>query len=131
MRRAVLIELAASPVPLSAYGLTHALTLRYRQKRHANSVYRSLWALMTANEVVLIASWRKYAIRQHDREADAWLLCENCNTAEPVCAADTVAPLALLASAHDFRPSKIVLEVLGECESCRNRQRTETVLVAN
>ena len=118
MREAVLLELTISLTPLSAYDVTQALTLRYGQKRHANSVYRALWALMETKDVILIASWRKFTIRPRGREPNAWLLCETCSTARPVNATEAVASLIQLANVHDFSPSKIVLEVRGMCRNC-------------
>lgn len=118
MRQAVLFELTASPVPLSAYDITHALTARYGQKRHANSVYRALWGLMATKEVALIASWRKFTVNSTDGASRAWLLCEICNAARSVPMVDSEDALTTLADGSKFKVSQIVLEMRGRCSSC-------------
>ena len=118
MREAVLLVLGASPTPLSAYDITDELTQRYSRKRHANSVYRALRTLTASRDVSLIATWRKFTLSKRQQAACGWLLCEECQTARPIPIAEISCALEKLASEHQFKATRMVLELPGVCASC-------------
>ena len=118
MREAVLLVLGASRTPLSAYDITDELTVQYGRKRYANSVYRVLWALTASRDVALIATWRKFTLSKKQQADFGWLLCEGCQTARPISISEISCALEKLASEHQFKATRIVLELPGVCASC-------------
>lgn len=119
-RAEVLCLIAASPVPLKAYGILAAL--RARRAAAPAMVYRSLEFLGGHHLVHRLLTVNAYFACTDASlwSADtAFLVCTECMRTEAMAGASSSTPVDSFAHAAGFRMTGRVLEASGVCASCQ------------
>lgn len=112
--------LAASPQPLTAYALLARLEERLGRHLSPPTVYRVLEQLSAMGAVARIQSRNAFlSVDPSDgRRTRVFLLCDSCGTATAISDSPMAQHLAGIASAHDFRVARGVVEIEGLCRGC-------------
>lgn len=112
--------LAASPQPLTAYALLARLEERLGRHLSPPTVYRALEQLSAMGAVARIQSRSAFlSVDPSDgRRTRVFLLCDSCGTATAISDPPMAQHLAGIASAHEFRVARGVVEIEGLCRGC-------------
>jgi len=122
MRRRVLATLAVSRAPLTASDLVARLSEEDGRRVSPILVYRALEFLTGTGLVHHLASRNAYTPCDHEHrqdEATVFLVCSACGGVDEVVSREVERGLEGSAAAAGFRPVAQVVEVEGECASCR------------
>ncbi len=124
LRRRVLAEMAGTHAAIGAYEVLERLARKDGRRLAPISVYRALETLVQAGLVHRLES-RNAFFACHGGHADdgeqlAVLVCEQCAVVVEVSAGDAVAGLWELAGKAGFEPRRAVIEIAGQCGSCRS-----------
>jgi Fur family zinc uptake transcriptional regulator len=120
IRRKVLEALYATHKPLGAYDLAEILGPKGRRLAPI-TVYRALAFLMEQGLVRRLASQYAYIASPNvhdDKEAVAYLICENCGGVDEMTSPEFTGTLSSLMAAQQFLPNAKVLEITGRCSHC-------------
>lgn len=120
IRRKVLEALYATHKPLGAYDLAELLGPKGRRLAPI-TVYRALDFLMEQGLAHRLASQNAYIAcpnAHDDKEAVAFLICEQCGGVDELTSPDLSSMLQGLLSKEGFRASGKVLEITGHCSHC-------------
>jgi Fur family zinc uptake transcriptional regulator len=125
-RRRVLELLAASPAaPLGAYDLAELLRTEDGRRMAPVQVYRALEFLQGLGLVHRIATRNAYLACDHGHGPEdtvMFLVCQSCGNVTEACAPEGFERgLKGAATAAGFQAIHPVVEVEGECASCRER----------
>ena len=120
LRREVLKLVWASHVPVKAYDILENLKGKEWSAKPP-TVYRALDFLLETGLVHKLDSINAYIGRSHPREKNAcyFLICTDCNEAKECCSSELSDAIESAWHNNTFRPKKITLEVLGQCNACR------------
>ena len=120
LRREVLRLIWVSHVPAKAYDILENLKGKEWSAKPP-TVYRALDFLVETGLVHKLDSISAYIGRSHPREENAcyFLICTDCNEAKEYCSSELSDAIESAWDNNSFRPKKITLEVLGQCNACR------------
>ena len=120
LRREVLRLIWLSHVPAKAYDILEKLKGK-EWSANPPTVYRALDFLLETGLVHKLDSINAYIGRSHPREENAcyFLICTDCNEAKECCSSELSDAIESAWDNNSFRPKKITLEVLGQCNACR------------
>ena len=120
LRREVLRLIWLSHVPAKAYDILENLKGKEWSAKPP-TVYRALDFLLETGLVHKLDSINAYIGRSHPREKNAcyFLICTDCNEAKECCSSELYDAIESTWDNNSFRPKKITLEVLGQCNACR------------
>ena len=120
LRREVLRLIWSSHVPAKAYDILENLKGKEWSAKPP-TVYRALDFLLETGLVHKLDSINAYIGRSHPREKNAsyFLICTDCNEAKECCSSELSDAIESAWHNNTFRPKKITLEVLGQCNACR------------
>ena len=120
LRREVLKLVWVSHVPVKAYDILENLKGKEWSAKPP-TVYRALDFLLETGLVHKLDSINAYIGRSHPREKNAcyFLICTDCNEAKECCSSELSDAIESAWDNNSFRPKKITLEVLGQCNACR------------
>lgn len=117
-RERVLDELARCDRPIGAHALTQRLSDSLGRRVAVNSVYRIIAALEregAARRVESVKGW----VRAGEGESGILrLVCSRCAAVDTVAAPSIARDLTQLARRAAYRPSHLVLELIGTCARC-------------
>ena len=118
LREQILALLWRTRTPWGAYGIAHQLSSE-RDKKHPNSVYRSMRILESARLVIPIVSWSRYVISP-DPGIGSWgvILCSKCRSFAVVPMEDERRWLWSVARGFNFRADRAAIECHGKCQAC-------------
>ena len=119
IRRRVLELLLATDAPAKAYDLLDQLGDEGAAK--PPTIYRALDFLLEMGLAHKIESLNAYVACGHrkHRHAAAFLICEDCGTAQELHATATLDTLANETRDVNFKMKSVVVEVRGTCERCQ------------
>lgn len=120
LRKEVLKLVWVSHVPAKAYDILENLKGKEWSAKPP-TVYRALDFLVETGLVHKLDSINAYIGRSHPREKNAcyFLICTDCNEAKECCSSELSDAIESAWDNNSFRPKKITLEVLGQCNACR------------
>lgn len=120
MREAVFAELAEHDRPASAYLIADNLSQKRGKRVAPNSIYRILDLFVANNLAMRIESANAYLANSHPgcRHDCIFLVCDECGEANHVDDETVSDTVRTLASAHNFRAERPVLEIRGLCAAC-------------
>lgn len=120
LRREVLNLVWVSHVPAKAYDILENLKGKEWSAKPP-TVYRALDFLVETGLVHKLDSINAYIGRSHPREKNAcyFLICTDCKEAKECCSSELSDAIESAWDNNSFRPKKITLEVLGQCNACR------------
>ena len=120
LRREVLRLIWLSHVPAKAYDILENLKGKEWSAKPP-TVYRALDFLLETGLVHKLDSINAYIGRSHPREKNAcyFLICTDCNEAKECSSSELYDAIESTWDNNSFRPKKITLEVLGQCNACR------------
>ena len=120
LRREVLKLVWVSHVPVKAYDILENLKGKEWSAKPP-TVYRALDFLVETGLVHKLDSINAYIGRSHPREKNAcyFLICTDCKEAKECCSSELSDAIESAWDNNSFRPKKITLEVLGQCNACR------------
>ncbi|GJE77331.1 MULTISPECIES: Fur family transcriptional regulator [Methylorubrum] len=127
LRRDVLAVVAAEGRPLGAYDIAERMSGQGRRVA-AVSVYRALDFLTEQGLVHRISSRNAFVSCEHDHGDGAslvFLICRSCGGIDEMTAPAVESALDATLAQAGFTPTSRILEVEGECGSCRERRRRE------
>ena len=109
-----------SHIPAKAYDILENLKGKEWSAKPP-TVYRALDFLLETGLVHKLDSINAYIGRSHPREKNAcyFLICTDCNEAKECCSSELSDAMESAWHNNSFRPKKITLEVLGQCNACR------------
>jgi Fur family zinc uptake transcriptional regulator len=125
LRRQVLNTLVSAHRPFGAYEFMDRLA-EQGPRPAPITVYRALDFLLDAGLVHRIASRNAFiaCIRDHDAaESVIFLICESCGRAGEASSGSVRETLNAAAAAVGFTPKMPVIEVIGLCVHCRERDQ--------
>lgn len=102
-------------VPLSAYGVSERLPSD-SGRVHLSAIFRALGELMDAGSVRRIECVKGYVAT--DEAVGITLLCQECGGYAELTANDVREKLERLARFSSFEPLRLVVEVVGRCQTC-------------
>ena len=120
LRREVLRLIWSSHVPAKAYDILENLKGKEWSAKPP-TVYRALDFLLETGLVHKLDSINAYIGRSHPRDHNGcyFLICTDCNEAKECCSSELSDAIESAWHNNTFRPKKITLEVLGQCNACR------------
>ena len=85
------------------------------------TVYRALDFLLENGLVHRLDSINAYIGRSHPRDHTGcyFLICTECNEAKECCSPELSKAIEVAWNNNSFRPQRVTLEVLGQCDACR------------
>jgi len=122
-RQQVLMIIAAADRPLGAYDILQLL-----QQAHPGAapptVYRALDFLQQQGLIHRLASLQAYLVCDHPHQdhQGQFLICSDCGKVKEVEDASIHHSLDQAASQADFHMNSEIVEIVGQCGHCRNRQ---------
>lgn len=105
----------------TAYHLLDEVAKRYDRPVKPASIYRSLTALMALGVVARIEAANAFTVCRHpDHDHQhVFLVCDHCGHIDEIADHGISRQLQKGAQDQGFRPSRQILELHGDCESCR------------
>jgi len=128
LRRQVLETLWHSHEAKGAYDILNELNKRAAKKLAPLSVYRALDFLVAHSLAHRIESLNAYVgcPHPHEKHALQFLVCRSCQSVTELEDAKISKALSQSAQAHQFTPSRAVVEVLGLCHACADHPHDAT-----
>lgn len=103
--------------PLSGTALARMLGEQGGTVYHS-AVFRALDGMWAAGAIRRVESLSAYAPLAAPDTVDC--ICRRCGRLQHLAANAEIQALERLADEHGFKPNRLVLEVIGACQSCRN-----------
>ncbi len=114
--------LLESNAPISAYRLIRRLDPDVGTVA-APLMFRALNRLIAARLVIRIESLSGYVATKAGPGVD--LICVACNGWQRVCDRTAHQRLAVACAAHNFKPTRIIIELAGLCHECAELERDD------
>jgi len=127
LRKAAVLALARSHLPLGAYDLAEAMSAGGRRVSPI-SVYRSLDFLIEIGLVHRIATRNAYVACEHAHGLDetvVFLICRSCGGVDEATSPALDHSLQVTAASSGFKPRHRVVELEGECADCQKTPAAE------
>lgn len=107
--------------PTTAYQLLEEVARRNKRSVKPASVYRSLEALISIGVVAKIESLSSFVACQHPEHnhQHVFLVCDHCGQIDEIADQGISGQLARGAATKGFKPNRQVLELHGDCQTCR------------
>jgi Fur family transcriptional regulator, zinc uptake regulator len=122
---AVLQVVKASSQPISAYAIAARLARQSRKAVHANSVYRCLADLGRSGHVYQLALTKGFVPVPPDHGQNIiWLVCNECHRSMALHGNGCHRLLLQAAKDRGFNAHTFIIELLGQCESCKATELT-------
>ena len=122
LRRQVLQEMAGSHTAIGAYDVLDRLAKKGERRLAPISVYRALDSLVAAGMVHRLESRNAFFACHVSHAAgrkQIVLACETCGTIAEVAGDPVFDGITAAAEASSFRPSGVLVEVIGVCGRCQ------------
>lgn len=119
LTRALLLEeLERVTQAIGVYALAKRMEARLGRRVSANSVYRILAALEGSDEALRIETAKAWICARGDAGPALRLVCSRCTSILSLAAPEITGGLSRLAARAAYRPTRLVLEVIGLCDRC-------------
>lgn len=107
--------------PVSAYQLLDEVARRNNRSLKPASIYRSLEALIAIGVAAKIESLNAFVACKHPEHnhQHVFLVCDHCGQIDEIADQGISGQLAKGAATKGFKPSRQVLELHGDCQTCR------------
>ena len=124
LRRDLLVVLASEPKPLGAYDIAERLGARLQRRIAPTEAYRGLDFLVDAGLVTRLESRKSYVLCAYPEclHDCVFLVCTSCDGIEEIVDQDVAIRLEHGAKNAGFRTERRVIEIQGQCKSCRSDQ---------
>ena len=120
LRKEVLKLIWLSHNPSKAYDILEMLKGKAWSAKPP-TVYRALDFLLENGLVHKLDSINAYIGCSHPRDHNRcyFLICTECNEAKECCSPELSKAIEVAWNNNSFRPQRVTLEVLGQCDACR------------
>ena len=122
LRDLVLTEMRAQGGVVSAYALARLLSAERRRRIAPNSIYRVLNDLI-AHDCVHRVEVRNGFIAAPEGGSSTIAICNGCDSIFWFNGAAVYAQLRHVAESKGFKATRLVVEVIGSCETCSRQSQ--------
>lgn len=107
--------------PATAYQLLEEVSRRNKRSVKPASIYRSLEALINISVVAKIESLNSFIACKHPehKHQHVFLVCDHCGQIDEITDQGISGQLAKGAATKGFKSNRQVLELHGDCQTCR------------